>query len=417
MNDTEILLRLGVALAAGLAIGVERGSSHPGLADGTRAAGVRTFAFLALIGAACGLSTAFAGPWLLAAVGLGVIGFLISAYRAGLRRTPDLGLTTEMAGVATFVAGALSGAGYVFATVLTAAAAIVLLHNKPALHALTDRIVRSEIDAAAKILALAVLALPLAPDKGYGPGEALNPRALTLAAVVIAALGFAGYSAIRMLGGRLGILAFGFFGGLVSSTGVALGAARLARDAPGHVRRLASATSIAQALMFVRTGFLAGALNPTLLPVLAGPLLAGALSAALAAYLLLPGKESGETALPLQSPDTVNTAVRFVALAAGLTLVAALVQAWLGAWGLYASVFLAGLADADAATVTAARLPDSASSGAFAVILGLTANSAAKTVIVWRQGGPAMGTAAGTVFLVSALAMVSALIVWLAFVP
>lgn len=403
MSETDVVLRLGVALLVGLAVGVERGFSHRGMADELRVAGVRTFAFLSLTGAACGISTSFAGPWLLAAVALGVIAFLIVAYRASLARSADMGLTTEIAAIATFVAGALSGAGYPFATVLTGAAAVFLLHNKPALHRFTSRIAKDEMDAGIKVLALAALAIPLAPDKGYGPGEAVNPKELAMAVAIMSGLGLAGHAAIRVLGGRAGLLAFGALGGLVSSTGVTIGAAKLAQSAPAYASRFAGAASIAHMVMFVRTGLLAGALNPSLLPALAPPLAAGLCASGIAtALFLLPGGKATET-IPLGSPDTLNATVRFVVLAAGLMIVSALLIQWFGPWALYASGFIAGLADADAATVTAARLSQG-TEGAYAIVLALCANAISKTVIAWRMGGRDMGLKSGYAFLASALA-------------
>jgi uncharacterized membrane protein (DUF4010 family) len=407
MSETDVVLRLGVALIVGLGIGVERGFSHHGVPDDLRATGVRTFAFLALIGAACGLSIPFAGPWLLAAVGLGVIGFLIAAYRAGLARSPDIGLTTEMAAVTTFVAGALSGAGYPFATVLTGAAAILLLHNKPALHRLTGQIDRNEIDAGIKVVVLAALAVPLAPDRGFGPGEAINPRELALAVAIIAALGLAGYAAIRILGSRLGLLAFGFFGGLVSSTGVTIGAAKLAQEAPGHSGRLAAAASVAQTVMFARTGLLAGALNPSLLPSLAWPLAAGMTAAGVAAWVLMQPSKTQNDSIPLGSPDTMNAAARFVALAAAVILASAFLIEQFGVWALYAGGFLAGLVDVDASTLTAARL-SGGDPGAYAVVLALSANALSKTTIAWRLGGRDMGLKAGYALMGSGLAAAAA---------
>ena len=46
---------LGVALAIGLLIGVERGWSERGEQEGTRIAGVRTFALIGLLGGAAAL--------------------------------------------------------------------------------------------------------------------------------------------------------------------------------------------------------------------------------------------------------------------------------------------------------------------------------------------------------------------------
>lgn len=414
MSETEIVLRIGVALIVGLGVGVERGFSHRGTPDDQRTAGVRTFAFLALTGAGCGLSTAFAGPWLLAAVGLGVIAFLIAGYRAGLARSTDLGLTTEMAAVTIFVAGALSGAGYPFAAVLTGAAAILLLHNKPALHRLTGRIERNEIDAGVKVVALAALAVPLAPDRGFGPGEAVNPRELALAVAIISGLGLAGYAAIRIFGDRLGLLAFGFFGGLVSSTGVTIGAAKMANGSQGQADRLAAAAGVAQTVMFARTGLLAGALNPSLLPSLMWPLAAGMAAACVASWILMRPSRSSKGTIPLGAPDTVNAAARFVALAAAIILASTFLIERFGSWALYAGGFLAGLVDVDASTLTAARL-SGGDHGAYAIVLALSANALSKTTIAWRLGGRDMGLKAGYALLGSGLAAAAVFAVSLTF--
>lgn len=404
MTETEVILRFGVALSTGLGIGIERGASHRGVSDDSRVAGVRTFALLALIGAGCGLSTAFAGPWLLAGVGVGVMAFLIAGYSAQQSRSRDLGLTTEMAAVVTFVAGALSGAGFPFATVLIGAATIILLHNKPTLHALTEHIARDEISAGVKVLVIAALAVPLAPNEGFGPGGALNPRELAMALVVIAALGLAGYAAMRIARGSVGFLAFGFAGGLVSSTGVAISAARLARDSPSDVGRLAAASSVAQSVMFARTGILAGALNPSLLPSLGWALGAGLISAAFGAWVLMkPVAHAPDHAMALGSPDTLNAAARFVVVAAGVVMVSALLIDWFGVWALYLSGFVSGLVDVDAATVSASRLSDGAPA-AYAVILALCANAASKTALSWQLGGREMGLKTGYALMGSVLA-------------
>jgi uncharacterized membrane protein (DUF4010 family) len=404
MSETDAFVRFGVALIVGFGIGVERGFKQRDVPEGRRAVGVRTIAFIALIGAGGGMSAAFAGPWLLAAVAAGVVAFLIAGYRAGLSVSPDLGLTTEMAAIATFMAGALSGAGFLLAAASTGAASILLLHNKRALHRLTDRIEAREIEAAVKVLAIAALLVPLSPDPGFGPRGVLNLRELAIAVVLLSSLGLAGYAAMRIIGGRGGLLAFGVAGGLVSSTGVTLAASKMARNAPGHAEPFAAATALAQSIMFVRTGALAGALNPAMLQALFWPLAAGALASALAAWRFSGSGRPHAVPLSLGSPDTLNASARFVAVAAAVSMVAALLMDGFGIAGLYVSGAVAGLVDVDAATVMAARLTDTTFGGAFAAILALAANSCSKTAIAWRAGGRDMGMNAGFAFLGSGLA-------------
>jgi uncharacterized membrane protein (DUF4010 family) len=404
MSETDVLIRFGVALAVGFGIGVERGYRQRDVKEGLRAMGVRTFSFLALIGAASGFSTVFAGPWMLAAATLGVIAFLIAGYRAGLTASPDLGLTTEMAAIATFLAGVLSGAGFLLAAALCGVAAIVLLHNKQRLHRLTGHLQQDEIDAGVKVLAIAALLIPLSPDQGIGPGQVLNPRELAIAVVIIAALGLAGHAAIRALGGKAGLAAFGLAGGLVSSTGVAISASRLAQGAGGPATAFAASTGFAQAAMFARTAALTAALNGAAFQALVWPLCAGATTAAVVAWFQMRRGGTPLGSMALGSIDTVNAAARFVAIAAVAMLAAAWIFESVGAWGFFVSNFIAGLVDVDAATATATRVPASPSTASFGILLALAANSLSKTIVAWRLGGRAMGLSAGYGFLGSGLA-------------
>jgi len=57
---------LGVALAIGLLIGIERGWSERDEQEGTRMAGVRTFALIGLLGGAATLVGPPLGTWLAA---------------------------------------------------------------------------------------------------------------------------------------------------------------------------------------------------------------------------------------------------------------------------------------------------------------------------------------------------------------
>ena len=50
MEDVELFKRLGVALAAGMLIGLERGWHERAAPEGGRVAGIRTFAIVGLLG-------------------------------------------------------------------------------------------------------------------------------------------------------------------------------------------------------------------------------------------------------------------------------------------------------------------------------------------------------------------------------
>jgi MgtC family len=93
---------LAVALGIGLLIGAER-ERRKGEGRGREAAGIRTFAITALLGAAC---MEIANPLLLSVVTAGLLGLTALAY---FRSTgDDPGLTTEVALIMTLILGALA---------------------------------------------------------------------------------------------------------------------------------------------------------------------------------------------------------------------------------------------------------------------------------------------------------------------
>ena len=73
MSEGEIFTRLGLALAIGFLVGIERGWGSRTEAEGERAAGLRTFALIAFSGGIWGLLLEKIGPFGFAA------GFLADA--------------------------------------------------------------------------------------------------------------------------------------------------------------------------------------------------------------------------------------------------------------------------------------------------------------------------------------------------
>jgi uncharacterized membrane protein (DUF4010 family) len=64
--------------------------------------------------------------------------------------------------------------------------------------------------------------LPLLPDQGYGPYDALNPYHLWLMVVLVSGVSLVGYLTLRLVAARQSVLLAGVAGGLVSSTATTL---------------------------------------------------------------------------------------------------------------------------------------------------------------------------------------------------
>jgi len=404
MEPLEPYLSLAVAAAAGLLIGLEREQSAPHH-QGTASflGGARTHPLFALVAAVAMLLERQVGWAAPLAAFAALVTFLVVNYADDVRRGADRGLTSEAAFLLSFLLGALATSRQVIEPtgqrlVVVAAVAVVatlLLSSKPVLHPFVSRVSRQDVTAALKFLIVAVVALPLLPDRSFGPYGALNPRSLGWMVVLISGVSFVGYAAVRLLGPERGLGLTGLVGGLASSTAVTLSMAAKAREQPGLASPCALAVVAASTVMCGRVAALVGFLNPALLLPLLAPL-AGMGLGGLLAWLWLRRRPAGDGGgeLAIGNPFELSTAFKF-GLFFALVLVGSRFAAdRLGSSGVYATGILAGATDVDTIALSMAELGGTEVTlrvAATAVVLGLFSNTAVKGAIAALLGGAALG--------------------------
>jgi uncharacterized membrane protein (DUF4010 family) len=376
----ETWLRFGASLGIGLLIGLER-ERNP-----AAKAGVRTFALIALAGT---LAASVNNDWTIP-VGLATVaGMLIAAYQ---REAPqeDPGTTTIAAAVVCYLLGALAGVGEVALAGALGIGVTALLYFKPELEGFSATLKRHEQVSVLQFLVVTFIVLPILPDRGYGPYEALNPRNIWLMVVLVSGIGLASYVALRVAGERHGVLATGILGGLLSSTAATVLYARRSRESEAMQRLAFAVVPLANLVPLARVAVYSALLAPSILFSL-GPVLGAALAAGLGvAALSLRRGEHGER-LPLpqsRNPAELGTALRFGALYAVVLLVSAWLSDLAGERGLYAAALATGMVDIDPITLSAlnfsseGRLP--AHSAVGAIGLAYLANVAFKlSVLLW----------------------------------
>lgn len=407
--ELEVLKNTGIALAAGLLIGLERGWSSRSREEGVRIAGLRTFGLVGLSGGLWGLLSGTIGITLLGFGFLGLSLLVVTAYLQRDRETEDAGITSAVALLLTFVLGAVA---VTYNATLAAACAVIvtlLLGFKPILHAWINKLRREELYATLKLLLISVVLLPILPNRGYGPWQALNPYQIWWMVVLIAALSYVGYFAIRIAGARRGTLLTGIFGGLAASTAVTLILSRLGRDGSGIRDALAAGILAACATMFPRALLIASALNPELLVPLVAPMLAMALVTYLAALVFW--RRSRRVDLPgdlhLGNPFQMATALKFGALLTAILLLSRVAQGVAGDAGIYALAATSGIADVDAITLTLSRMSPATISLDVAIqgiVIATLMNNLVKAGITLFIGGIQLGTRVG-IALVSAIVL------------
>ena len=348
------LERLLVAMLVGFLVGLDRERAEA-RKEHALFAGVRTFPVIALAGAIPMLLEDRVGPALLVATFLAIAAVAVVSY---VRTSAHgrIGATTEMAALATFLLGALAGAGQLVVAGAAGVALAVLLVGKPRLEAFSNALTTEEIMAALELAVITVIVLPLLPDRGYGPWQALNPREIWIVVVLVSALSFVGFVAMRVLGPGRGMAITGAVGGLVSSTAITISMAE--RSHAGAARPAAAAAVLASTIMCVRMAALAGAVDPGILPRLLPILTVMAVAGGAAAWLMGRGA-AGQTSPvdgTLTNPFSLKAALTFAALYTLVLLGVRVAEEHLGAGGLYLASALSAIVSVDAPTVALARL-------------------------------------------------------------
>jgi len=396
-EEQQILYRLGAALAIGLLIGVERGWHEREAKEGARIAGVRTFGLVGLLGGGMALIAEVFGALVMGLAFVGLAGLLAAVYVENLRRgRTDVGITSLVAALLTFALGALAAMGEVVIAAASAVLTALLLGYKPQLHRWVNALEGDELRAGIKLLLISVVLLPILPNRGFGPWEALNPYAIWWMVVLIAAISFVGYFAVKIGGAARGTVFTGLAGGLASSTALTLHFSRLAARDPALAPVLATGILLACGTMFPRMLLVASLLNRALFEALVVPALVMALCVYVPALVFLrrQARMQPYTASPLKNPLELRAALGFGALLAVVMLLGKALQEFSGEAGVLVLAAASGIADVDAITLSLARMSgDDLALGAAAlgVVIAGAVNSLVKGAMAGVIGGRAIG--------------------------
>src|SRR5438552_15775404 len=283
MYRDDLFLRLGLALAIGFLIGLERGWKARDEEEGQRTAGLRTYSLIGLLG---GIFAALTKDqnFLLLASGFVVVSGTLAAFlwREGVSED-DFSATSVVAVMLTYMLGAFSVLGEPVVAAGAGVATALLLATKAKLHGWLARITWPELRAGLLLAAMTFIALPLLPNRAVDPYGAVNPYELWLMTILIAAVSFIGYAAIRIAGPERGTVMAAGAGGAVNSTAATLTLARLARDNPDRVRLLGGSVILAGAVMLLRVLVIVAVINLALAASLAPALAACAVAMAILA--------------------------------------------------------------------------------------------------------------------------------------
>lgn len=341
-----------LAILLGALMGLERERKE------SRLAGLRTFILVVLFGCICGrISESGGGGWILLAGILGVAGQSTLLNLLRLRRDLDTGLTTAMALLVSFGIGVLVAFEQQNTAIALSLATAVILYFKPQLRDFSLNLDRLDLQAIFQFGLVAFIILPVLPDKGYGPYDALNPYNIWLMVVMISGLNLVGYITIKLVGQRWGGPFLGILGGLVSSTATTLSISRHTRDNPGFSLTGSVVISLASTVALIRMAFLIGIIHLPLLRELIWPMTAMLIAGLVPVAIIWRKSASQNTPMPeTKNPTELKQAVIFGLIYAVILLAVSAGKDFFGQKGVYTIALISGLTDVDAITLSNSRL-------------------------------------------------------------
>jgi len=361
--QVDIFYRFGAALLIGLLVGLQREYAHlqeQPAKDEPSFGGARTFALLGLLGCTAAFLSDMTGSVLVFVAIVAIVGGLIMLAYNATASNGSIGMTSEAAGVATMLVGAICYWHELAVAAALGVAMTVLLALKLQTRVLVRNLTQADVYATLTFAVITLIILPVLPTRSYGPPpfDVLVPYNIWLMVVFISGISFLGYVLIKIVGGRRGVGLTGLLGGLASSTAVTLSFAQRSRTIAGLERPFALAILLAWSIMFARVMVEVAVINPVLLRVVWIPLSA-ALAVCLAYCVYLYRVQSlgkQEEQDKFKNPFELWPALTFGLIYAVILVAANAAMMYLGDTGIYASSIASGLADVDAITLSLAKL-------------------------------------------------------------
>jgi uncharacterized membrane protein (DUF4010 family) len=403
-----------VTAAIGLIIGLEREFNTHG--ERAHVGGIRTFTLAAMLGYLSGTVAANSVLWVIPFTILGFFLLLSVIYYYQVRQE-GYGLTSELCMLSTLLLGILVSQGYVQESLAVVVVMTALLSVKEQVHGIVKKITEEELFAFIKFAVLALLILPILPDKSFGPEGLINSLELGWLVIIVLSISFTGYLLLKFVGQR-GILLTAIIGGLLSSTMVTWVFSERSREKPELSASYGAGIILASSVMFIRAFALAAVFYQPVARLLVIPLSVLLVLNLLTAYRVYRLQQhNGETpSLNPGNPLDIRNAVVFTLIYTGITFGMYYARQWSGQVGVYLSGAISGIADIDAITISSAKWAsaDTEQTGfaASVIILAILSNTVFKAVLSYIRGSEALGKFVVTGFGIILITGTTWLLLW-----
>lgn len=387
MTQALGLAGAAAALGIGMLIGLER-ERHKGQGELRAFAGLRTYSITALLG----YVTQQVGGGVLLGLLAGCLAVIVStAYWKS--RDKDPGITSEVALLTVLVLGAWCVTAPAMATAIGVVTAGLLAYRDKLHNFARSQLTDTEMRDGLLLLIVALVVLPLAPDRFIGPYGALNLRTICTLTVLLMAVGAVGHVAVRTLGPRYGYAVGAIASGFASSTVTVATMGKIAAKEPEHLRTLAAAAIFSNIATVAQMALILGTVEPALLAQMAWPLVAGFAITVMYGGSLMLSRPTAAASQPLEVGGAfdLKLALVMVLTLSAITFLSSLMLHYFGQAGVILTATLSGFADAHASIASIAALATSGQlsmeAASVPVLLAVSCNSLSKCLVAWVSGG------------------------------
>ncbi|MFA9289293.1 MAG: MgtC/SapB family protein [Weeksellaceae bacterium] len=424
--ELTVGLKLLISLVIGAAIGLEREihERHEAPVDKNNQTpqeriaflGIRTLSLTTALGTVAGLLYAdyFSLFMLINIVYMVLLGvhYIFSCWI-----TKDIGITSEVAAIFTYLIGVFI-ALEVFPIQLIIAMVVILmliLSVKDKLKSAVNDIHQQEVKALISYGLIALVVLPFLPNTSVTLGsipyseqlmtswgvnfqqwanlELINPFTMWVIVVIITGVDFLGYVLERTVGHGRGLMLTSLVGGFVSSTATTQSLAVQSKEVR-NINPLVAAAMFATFMSFFPVIILTAPINLEFLIRLLPTLLILLVSFAVAGYIFWkvlpqPTKETEVQKKKNGAIFSLKPALIFASLYIGIKLITKIALQLFGEGGFLASSAIAGFTGIDAVTINVADLAGDQISFFTAIMAFLIVNAVnliAKTIYIYLQG-------------------------------
>ncbi len=379
MINLTLLQPFIIALFLGALLGFERSyTSRMEHEELDFIGGIRTYALVSLFGSLVSFLAEKYVPELLPIAFMGIIILMVASYYVSYAKHDESGITTEISVLICFIIGVTVQKNHLVLALFISIVTTAILYLKKYMYRLGEKIENDDIRGTLLFAIITFVILVFDPDYNFyvkdigflGSGvfeqypeladvKVINPFTVWVMVVLISAIGFSGYIAIKILGSRKGIGLTGFLGGLASSTATTVTFSKRSAEA-GHgdlYGSYALAVILACSTMFPRIIVEVLIINPGLAPKLI--IIMGLMTIAGFSFCFFLWKKNGDkkvSDVSLKNPFTLMPAVKFGIIFAAIIFIARITEVLAGDRGVYIISVLTGLSDVDPITLTMSQI-------------------------------------------------------------